>query len=70
MTVVGDLDELEAPVLDDDVDGGGSGVEAVLEELFHGGARALDHLSGGDPVHDGGIEPTDLRRVSVESLGF
>lgn len=70
MAVVGNLDELEASVLDDDVDGGGSGVEAVLDELFHGGVRALDHLSGGDPVHDGGIEATDLGRVSMEGVGF
>lgn len=55
VAVVGNLDELEASVLDDDVDGSGSGVEAVLDELFHGGVRALDHLSGGDPVHDGWI---------------
>ena len=44
MAVVGDLDELEAAVLYDDVYGGGMGVEAVLDELLHGGDRPLDDL--------------------------
>ena len=52
MAVVGDLDELEAAVLYDDVYGGGMGVEAVLDELLHGGDRPLDDLSGGDAVDD------------------
>lgn len=51
VAVIGDLDELEAAVLDDDVYGGGAGVETVLNELFDGGDRALDNLAGGDSVH-------------------
>ncbi|KAI8529331.1 hypothetical protein RHMOL_Rhmol12G0216700 [Rhododendron molle] len=35
VAVVGDLDEFEAVVLDDD--GGGANVEAVLDQLLHGG---------------------------------
>lgn len=53
VAVVGDLDEFEAAVLDDDVDGGGVGVETVLDELFDGGDGALDDLTGGDSVHYG-----------------
>ena len=52
LDAVGDLDELEAAVLYDDVYGGGMGVEAVLDEILHGGDRPLDDLSGGDAVDD------------------
>ena len=54
MAVVGDLDELEASDLDDDANGAGPSVEVVLDKLFHGKVRTLDHLSDGDPVHDRG----------------
>jgi len=53
VAVVGDLDELEAAILDEEIDGGGGGVEAVLEELLDGGDRPLNDLAGGDPVDNG-----------------
>lgn len=46
MAVIGDLDEFEATVLDDDVDGSGAGVEAVLHQLLRDGAEVDNHLSG------------------------
>ena len=52
VAVVGDLNELEAAVFYDDIYGRGVGVEAVLDELLHGGDRPLDDLSGGDAVDD------------------
>lgn len=64
MTVVGDLDELEASILDDDGDGGGAGVEAVLHQLLHRRRRPLNHLAGGDPVHHRRIETPDSRRFA------
>ncbi|KAE9445447.1 hypothetical protein C3L33_22655, partial [Rhododendron williamsianum] len=54
--VAGDLDEFEATVLDDDVDGGGAGVEVVLDQLLHGRDWPLDHFSGGDLVHHGHVQ--------------
>ena len=63
VAVVGDLDKLEAAVLDEDIDGGGGGVEAVLEELLDGGDWALDDLAGGDSVDDGITETLDFGRV-------
>ncbi|KAK2990131.1 hypothetical protein RJ640_014800 [Escallonia rubra] len=46
--VAGELDELEATVLDGDMDGGVTGVEAVLDELLDGGDRPLEYLAEGD----------------------
>ncbi|KAG5528240.1 hypothetical protein RHGRI_028985 [Rhododendron griersonianum] len=50
------MDEFEATVLDDDVDGGGAGVEVVLDQLLHGRDWPLDHFSGGDLVHHGHVQ--------------
>lgn len=63
VAVVGDLDELEAAVLNEEVDGGGGGVEAVLDELLDGGDGALDDLAGGDAVDHGVAEAVDFGRV-------
>lgn len=60
VAIVGDLDEFEAAVLDDEVDGGGGGVEAVLDQLLHGGDGALDDFPGGDSVDDGLAEAVDF----------
>lgn len=60
MAVVGNLDEFEAAVFDNDVDGGGLGVEAVLDELFNGGHRPLNNLSGSDSIDDGLVESEDF----------
>lgn len=44
--VVGDLEGLAALVPERDLDAGGSGVEAVLDELLHGRREVEDHLAG------------------------
>lgn len=36
MAVIGDLDKLDATVLNDDGDGGGVSIEAALDQLFDG----------------------------------
>lgn len=61
VAVVGDLDEFEAAILDEEADGGGGGVEAVLHELLHGGDGALDDLAGGDSVHHRLAQPLNFR---------
>lgn len=63
VAVVGDLDEFKAAVFDEEGDGGGGGVEAVLEELFDGGDGALDDLAGGYTVNDGVAETLDFGRI-------
>lgn len=68
MAVVGGLYELKASVLDDDVNGGGPSVEVVLDELFHGGVRTLDHLFDGDPIHDRGNSLPPSLRPSIPAL--
>ncbi len=51
-SVVADLDELAAAVLEDDVDGHGPGVDGVLDELLDHRGGALDHFTGGDLVDE------------------
>ena len=63
MAIVGDLYELESSVLDGYGDGGGAGVEAVLDELLHRRRRPLDHLPGRDAVHHRLLQPPDAGRV-------
>ena len=58
-SVVDDADETSSAVLDGDVDPFGAGVERVFDELLHGGARPLDHLTGGDAVDQDRVEATD-----------
>lgn len=67
VAVVGDLDELEAAVLDGDGDGGRAGVDAVLDELLHRRGRPLDHLPRGDAVHHRLFQPPDAGRFSAAS---
>jgi len=63
VAVVGDLNELEAAILDEEIDGGGAGVEAVLEELLDGVDRTLNDLAGGDSVDDGVTQALDFGRL-------
>lgn len=69
--VVGDLEPLLAVGLEADLDGGGAGVEAVLDELLDGGGEVEDDLAGANPVHHrladrlyrrGGSSHPDLER--------
>lgn len=61
VAVVGDLDEFEAAILDDQVDGGGRRVQAVLHQLLNRRHRPLDHLAGSDSVHHRLAQPLDSR---------
>lgn len=49
--VVGDGEGVLAVGAEGDLDGGGAGVEAVLDELLDGGGEVEDDLAGADPVH-------------------
>lgn len=51
--VVDDLEPLFAVVFEGDFDGGGAGVEAVLDQLFDGGGEVEDDLAGADSVDHG-----------------
>ena len=46
--VVGDADELDAALLELDLDGGAARVEGVLDEFLDHRGGAFDHLAGGD----------------------
>ena len=67
MAIVGDLYELESSVLDGYGDGGGAGVEAILDELLHRRRRPLDHLPGRDAVHHRFLQPPDAGRVRADA---
>ena len=51
--VVHDADEFAAAVFGLDENAGCAGVDCILDELFHDGGGALDHLAGGDAVDEG-----------------
>ena len=50
--VVGDLDQCLAGFLNEEADIGGTGVDGVLQQFFHGAGRSLDHLPCCDLVGD------------------
>ena len=50
--VVGHADQFAAALLDRDVDSRRAGIDRVFEQLLHNAGRPLDHLAGGDFVHD------------------
>ena len=71
-TVVTDPYKLAAAILDGDVDGGGAGIECVLDELFHHRCGTLDHFAGSDLVGYGTGKNRDdgghrVRSVLVDS---
>ncbi len=59
--VVRDPDEREATLLHVDRDRARARVERVLDELLHHRGGALDHLPGGDLVHEPGRQDLDAR---------
>ncbi len=59
--VIDDLDPLDAAAGQDHGDAGGAGVERVLDQLLDRGGWALDHLAGGDAVHQALGEAADSR---------
>jgi hypothetical protein len=66
-SVVGDLEPLLAVRLEADLDGGGAGVEAVLDELLNGGGEVEDDLAGADAVHHRLADRLDRRRGAAAS---
>lgn len=50
-SVVGNLEPLLPVGLEADLDGGGAGVETVLDELLDGGGKVEDDLARADAVH-------------------
>lgn len=51
-TVVDDLKPFLTEILESDLDAGGAGVQAVLDEFLDGGREVEDYLSGADSVDD------------------
>lgn len=60
MAVVGDLEEFEAAILDEDFNGSRASVDGILDQLFQCMHGSHDDLSCSDLVHDIGIESLDL----------
>ena len=61
VAVVLDLDPRESSVLRHDRDGGGAGVNRVLDELLHRRGGTLNHLARCDPVDGLLTQPMDHR---------
>ena len=51
-SVVCNMDFFLAPLLDGNLDAGGSGVNCVLDQLLYSGCRALNYLSRSDFIDD------------------
>lgn len=67
--VVDDLEPLLPVLLEGDLDAGGAGVEAVLDELLDGGGEVEDHLAGAYPVDGAPVDgPNGGRRRRGRSL--
>jgi len=63
--VVGDADQLDPALFNNDVDPRRPRVDAVLDQLFHHRRRPLDHLARGDLVHKVGFEAGDGHGAGV-----
>lgn len=50
--IVGDLQQLQSPVLDGNLDRGGAGIDRVLNQLFERVDGCDNDLAGGDFVYD------------------
>jgi hypothetical protein len=59
--IIAHADQPCATGFDVDLDAGGAGVEAVLDELLYNRSRPLDDFAGGDLVDEFGGELTDAR---------
>jgi hypothetical protein len=60
-SVIGDPHEGQAALLDVDLDRTRAGVEGVLHQFLDDGRWTLDHLPGGDLVHEPRREYLDER---------
>lgn len=60
MAVVGNLEELEAAILDEDFNGSRTSVDGILDQLFQCMHGSHDDLSRSDLIDDIGIESLDL----------
>jgi hypothetical protein len=58
--IVGDPDERDPTALDQDLDVGGAGIDAVLDEFLHHGGGAFDHFTSGDLAGEGFGEESDF----------
>ena len=61
--VIAHAQQLDAALLDIDVDSLGAGVEAVFQQFLDHRCRALDHLTSGDLVRQSWAEQLDARSV-------
>lgn len=61
--IVDDLEPLFPVIFESDFDAGGAGVEAVLDQLFHGGGEVENHLAGADSVHHALVYCFYCRRI-------
>ena len=59
MAVVGDLDDIEGVCGDFDEDGGGKGVEGVVEQFFDEGGGVVEDEGGAESADCGGREGVD-----------
>ncbi len=64
-TVVDHPHERESALLHLDLDLPSPGIERVLDQLLHDRGRALDHLAGGDLVHEAGWQEQDARHATL-----
>ncbi len=62
-TVITDAQQLDATLLDLDVDPPGASVQAVLQQLLGHRSRTLDHLAGGNLVGQPRTEQLDAPRL-------
>ena len=63
--VVDDANQTPPTCLDHDIDVAGPRVDRVLDELLHGGGRALDDLACRDAVDEDGVEAADIHRAGA-----
>ncbi len=54
--VIDNADKTAAARLNRDIDAGCTGIECVLDKLFHRRSRPLDHFTSGDAIDKDGIE--------------
>ena len=50
-TIVRDLDKIQTTLVQTDIDLACPGVDRIFDKLFQGAGRALDNLSGSDPIY-------------------
>lgn len=55
-SVVFDMDQLFAGVLQMDLNAGGTRIKGILNAFFHNGGGSFDHFAGGDLIDDVRVE--------------